>query len=100
MEVLQVVSQNDVGLERYRARRKAQRDEFTNIAIASDEARDQGRTEGRDEGRAEGAITMIQAFQRLLKEEPSTTEELVGLPLDELRTRAQQLAQKLGLSQL
>lgn len=74
-----MIAQSEQERERYEARRKMQRDVYTELA----KARDEGRAEGRQEGLAEAQISRIQSYQRLLGFEVSTVAQLRALSPDE-----------------
>ncbi len=84
MEVLQMLTQSDLERERYQARLKAQRDQFSYLKIAREEGVEQGKTIGR-----------IHLCQELLKLPLTPPEELLALPLAELQARAAALQRQL-----
>jgi predicted transposase/invertase (TIGR01784 family) len=88
LEVLRVLTQSDRERERYEARRKFQRDQYTLLA----EARDQGLEQGRAQGEL---IGRIHAYQRLGKRPLTPREELLAAPLPELARLAEELERQL-----
>jgi predicted transposase/invertase (TIGR01784 family) len=80
LEELKVLSQTDQERERYEARRKWQLDYNTGMKVA--------RLEGLEAGEQ---IGRIHAYERLLQRQETSTEKLVGLPLEELTRRADEL---------
>lgn len=100
MEVLDMLSKNDVERERYRARLKWERDQTAFIDEARAEGREEGAREGKKEGLKEGSekgawIGRIQAFQELLGMPLSAKDELDALAIDELQARARNLDQQI-----
>ena len=93
MEVLQMLTQSDLERERYESRLKAQRDQFSFLKAAREEAMKEGRQEGRQEGQAVGRIHIC---QQLLKLPLTPGEELLALPLAELQAKAAELEQQIG----
>jgi predicted transposase/invertase (TIGR01784 family) len=84
LEELKMLSQTDEERERYEARRKWQLDYNTGMKVA--------RLEGREEGLGAGVlIGRIQLCERLLQRPETPTEQLAGLPLEELTRRADEL---------
>jgi predicted transposase/invertase (TIGR01784 family) len=88
MEVLDMLSKNDVERERYQARLKWERDQTAFV----DEAREEGVKQGSERGRWIGRIQM---GQELLSMPSSSEEELTTLTIDELRKKAQALEQQI-----
>lgn len=88
MEVLTMLSQNDVERERYRARLKWERDQTAFL----DEAIEKGIAKGREEGAWIGRIQML---QELLKVPVTPKQDLAALSLEELQTRAQALQEQM-----
>lgn len=80
VEELKMLTQSELDRERYEARRKAQLDYNTGMKIA--------RLEGEKIGR-------IHAFERLLNLPETPTEQLLGLTLDDLTRRADELQARL-----
>jgi flagellar biosynthesis/type III secretory pathway protein FliH len=87
MEVLDMLTQDEVERERYRARVKAQRDHISFVQDAREEGLEKGRAEGLVKGHAEGhqaglqqgeLIGQIHAYQRLLKLPLTPREELLA----------------------
>ena len=76
VEELKMVTQSELDRERYEARRKAQLDYNTGLKVA--------RLEGEK-------IGMIHAFERLLNLPETPTDELIGLTLNDLARRADEL---------
>jgi predicted transposase/invertase (TIGR01784 family) len=76
LEELNVLSQNDQERERYLARVKMQRDQLSRLASA------------REEGRLMG---LIQAYQEMLHQPVTPSEQLRDVPLEQLHELAQQL---------
>ena len=108
MEVLQMLTQNDLERERYLARLKAERDRvsFLNEAVeeAREEAREQGLKQGLEQGREQGLqkgeiLGRIHLCQRLLKLPLTPRQELIGLSLDELEARAVAMEHQAGIGQ-
>jgi predicted transposase/invertase (TIGR01784 family) len=89
MEVLQIMSQSELEWERYQSRLKFQRDQNMYLKDATDKGLKQGLEQGE-------ILGQIHAYQRLLKLPMSPREELLALPLDELRAQAQDLEQQLA----
>jgi predicted transposase/invertase (TIGR01784 family) len=86
MEVLRMLTQDEQERERYHARLKAQRDQRCFLKDAREEGREEGEILGR-----------IHVCQRLLKLPVTPADELAALSLPELRARAEDLEQQLGL---
>jgi predicted transposase/invertase (TIGR01784 family) len=100
VEVLTVLTQDELERERYEARLKAQRDHasFTNYAqdLAKRELEkglqqglEKGRKEGLEKGRKEGLqkgelVGRVHAYRDLLQQPLTPAEELLALPLDQL----------------
>ena len=108
MEVLNVLSQNDLERERYRARQKWERDQKAFIDEARAEGIEKGWREGNEKGLQEGLheglqqglhhgewIGRIQMSQELLGLPLSTKEELKALSISELQAKAKLLEQTL-----
>jgi len=99
MEELAVFAQNDIEREKYRARMKAQLDYQTDLVEARMEGKkiglDEGEKIGLEKGEIKRLIENIRLFQKLLKQTETSTEELGGLSLDDLKTMAERLQQKL-----
>lgn len=105
---LLMISQNKRARERYESRQKLQRDVYTALAEAEEvgEARgvekglqkgiEQGREEGRTEGRAEGRRALVESFQKLLRREALSREQLQRLSLPELEDLAARLQSELN----
>jgi predicted transposase/invertase (TIGR01784 family) len=91
MEVLNMLSHNDLERERYQARLKEQRDRTSFVNAARREALEEGLEKGELVGR-------IHAYQRLLKLPLTPREELLSLSFAELRVRAEALEQQLGVA--
>jgi hypothetical protein len=87
MEILGMLSQNDVERERYQARLKWERDQTAFI--------DEARMEGQDKGEL---IGRIRAFQQLLKFPMTPKAELGNLQVEELQQKAGALEAQLGLA--
>jgi predicted transposase/invertase (TIGR01784 family) len=83
-----MITQSERDHERYESRLKMQRDVYTALVEA--------REEGRQEGRAEGQIARIQSFQRLLRQDITTLEELHALSFADLESLAARLEAKLN----
>ncbi len=94
MEVLYMLSQNDLERARYEARLKDERDRISFV----EEARQLGRELGLELGRKEGEVGRIHLSQRLLKLPLTPPEELLALSLAELRAKAAALEQQLGVA--
>jgi hypothetical protein len=86
MEVLDMLSKNDQERERYQARLEWERDQTAFI----DEAIEIGVEKGEWIGR-------IQVCRELLGMPSASKEELAGLPIEELQTRARTLQQELSV---
>ncbi len=96
MEVLAVLSQNDLERERYEARRKIERDQFTLLADALDQGREEGIELGMKKGRAKGALVgRIRLSQRLLSQPPTAEADLYAQSVDQLAALAEQLERQL-----
>src|SRR5262249_24751743 len=84
MEELQMIAQSDQERERYEARLKMQRDFSTAVAVA--------REEGLEKGLEQGSLVgQIHVFQRLMRRAETPREQLLVLPVEELKRLAQQL---------
>jgi predicted transposase/invertase (TIGR01784 family) len=95
LEVLKVLSQDQIERQRYEDRLKAQRDAATREYF-SQNAHRLGLEKGLEEGREQGEVVgRIQLAQRLLRQTVTPREELLRLPPEELATLAQQLEQQL-----
>ena len=94
-----MISQSEIDRERYESRLKAQRDAHSLMLEARD-AREkglqQGLQQGREEGRAEGQIARIQSFQRLLRQDVSSVEQLHATALADLQDLAARLEAELA----
>ena len=95
LEVLKMLAQSDLERERYEARLKDLRDRISFVEDARREGLEQGLEQGLERGKLLGRI---QGYEQVLKQRPSSTEDLAALPLDELRARAQALERQLGLT--
>jgi predicted transposase/invertase (TIGR01784 family) len=93
MEVLHMLTQDDLERQRYEARLKEQRDRSSFLKYA----REEGFEQGRQEGLKEGQVDRIHLCQRLLKLPLTPAEELLTLSLDELRARAESMENQLGI---
>jgi len=89
LQVLAMISQNEMERERHRSRLKARRDAYTALAIAHDQ--------GVSEGEIKGQADKIQTLQRLLKQPITPKDELLTQSLDQLTTKGRQLEKLLGL---
>jgi predicted transposase/invertase (TIGR01784 family) len=101
LEVLNMLTQNDLERQRYEARLKDQRDRSSFLKYALEEAekrRQEGLEQGRQEGQKEGQVDRIHLCQRLLKLPLTPPEELLTLSLADLRAKAESLEQQLGLA--
>lgn len=110
IEVLVMLSQDDLERMRYQARQKALTDERSRLHSAHlegvEEGLNKGREEGREEGRKEGLeegreiarrmgyIENIRFCQKLLDKELGTEESFQGLSTEELKNLAQALQDK------
>jgi len=106
MEVLEMLTQNDLERERYETRLKAQRDQISFVLDAREEGLEVGLAQGRAQGRAEGQqegvqqgelVGRIHAYQRLLKLALTPGEELLAFSPAELARKAEALEQQLGI---
>jgi flagellar biosynthesis/type III secretory pathway protein FliH len=90
-----MVSQSEMECERYRARLKAQWDANSLLRVvreAREEALKEGLKKGHEEGRQQGRlIGQIFVCQRMLKQPPTSIEELQALSLEALKKFAEQL---------
>jgi len=91
MEVLQMLTQSELERERYQARLKFQRDQYSYLKDAREEGLEQGREQGE-------ILGIIHGYQRVLKVPLTPREELLALSLPELRTKAEALEQQLGIA--
>lgn len=99
-----MISQSKRDRERYESRQKMQRDVYTALAEAEEigEARGvekglrQGIELGREEGQAEGRRALIESFQKLLRREALSREQLQRLSLPELENLAARLQTELN----
>lgn len=91
MGELHMITQSDLEREQYEARLKMQRDLSTALAVERDDGREEGRKEGREEGRKEGQVEQIHFCQQMLQRTETPAEQLLALPLAELKRLAQQL---------
>jgi predicted transposase/invertase (TIGR01784 family) len=101
MEVLTVISQNDIERAIYEDRLKKLRDDEMILHEAQyartegrEEGRKEGRKEGREEGRKEGLIAQIQFCQKLYGEPVASDEELRSQTLEQLEALASQWQQR------
>lgn len=84
LEVLTVMTQNDIEREIYEGRIKARRDRSSELRGA--------RQEGVEEGLEKGQlIGIIQTYEKMLRLPRTSKEELYALPIAELEALAQQL---------
>lgn len=90
VEVLDMLSKNDVERERYRARLKWERDQTAFIDEARELALEKGLAAGEWIGR-------IHVCQRILKTPLTPRSELCLLPVDELQKKAEALEKQLGV---
>jgi predicted transposase/invertase (TIGR01784 family) len=95
VEVLRVVSQNELERHRYEDRLKAQRD-AASLAYASQHAQEHGIEIGLERGRLEGRIEVC---QRLLQQPVLSAEEAQRLSLEQLTKLAEELEQQLRTKQ-
>ena len=93
---LVMITQSEPDRERYESRLKMQRDVYTALAEARQEGRAEGRQEGQQEGRAEARIAQIQSFQRLLRQEIMTPEQLRACSFAELESLSARLEAELN----
>jgi predicted transposase/invertase (TIGR01784 family) len=93
MEVLDMLSKNDVERERYRARLKWERDQTAFI----NEAREQGEKKGFEQGEKKGIVGRIHLCQRWLKMDLTPAEELLARPLEELEAEAKSFEHQIGV---
>jgi predicted transposase/invertase (TIGR01784 family) len=92
MEVLDMLSHNEVERERYQARLKWERDQTAFI----DEAREGGIQEGIQKGLQKGTlIGRIQLIEEWLRTPVTPEKELIGLSLNELQEQAEALEQQM-----
>lgn len=102
-----MISQSEIERERYESRLKTQRDAYSLQVEARNalerglqqgraEGRAQGREEGREEGRVEGQMARIQSFQRLMRQDITSVEQLRQLPFADLQRLAERLEAELG----
>ncbi|HJT36681.1 MAG TPA: Rpn family recombination-promoting nuclease/putative transposase [Pirellulales bacterium] len=99
-----MISQSKRDHERYESRQKMQRDVYTALAEAEEigEARGlekgilKGIEQGREEGQAEGRRALIESFQKLLRREAISREQLQRLSLPELEELAARLQTELN----
>jgi predicted transposase/invertase (TIGR01784 family) len=101
MEVLLMLTQNELERQRYLDRLKAERDQFSYLHDAREDGLKEGRKEGLQQGLQQGLeqgeiVGRIHAYQRVLKLQMTPGAELMALPLAELRARAATLEQQLG----
>jgi hypothetical protein len=87
MEELIVLSQSDLERERYLARVRLERDERSRLRSA----REDGLEKGREQGKLIGVIHLC---RDLLQRPLTPREQLVTLPVEQLRQLAQQLRQE------
>jgi predicted transposase/invertase (TIGR01784 family) len=99
-EELKMLAQNDLELERYEARRKAQLDYITGLKVARLEGIEEGEIIGRQEGekigRQEGekigqVLGKIHLCERLLQRPETPAEHLASMTLEELTRLAEEL---------
>ena len=93
LEELKMLTQDDLERERYEARLKAQRDHNSLVRYAL-EAQEKGRQEGRQEGEKIGIIANIHFCEGLVNRQETPTEQLSGLPLEELTRLSQELQEQ------
>lgn len=109
MEVLKMLTQNDVERERYLSRHIAELDQIAleteareareALAASRAEALAAGRAEGRAEGLQKGEVLgRIHLCQQMLQLPLTPLEELLALPLVELHNQAAALEQRLGIA--
>ncbi len=84
LEVLKMLSQNELELERYESRRKAQMDYDSGL----NDARNAGRMEGRMEGEK---IGIIHVCERMLGRPETPNDQLALLSLEDLTRIAEEL---------
>jgi len=95
LEVLHMLSQDELERERYLDRLKAERD-AASLQHGYRLARESGLEEGREEGREQGEmIGRIHAYQRMLKQTLTPKEELLKHSIEELARLAEQLEAQL-----
>ncbi len=88
VEELKMLAQNEIERERYEARRKAQLDYISGLKAARIEGQEEGRAEGRAEGEKVG---VIHAYERLLQQPETPSDQLQNLSLEELTHLAEEL---------
>jgi predicted transposase/invertase (TIGR01784 family) len=91
MKVLHMLTQNDLERQRYQDRIKAERDRLSFL----DDARAEGLEQGLEKGELLGRIHV---FQHFLKQPLTSRDELLALPLAELKARADTLEQQVGIA--
>jgi predicted transposase/invertase (TIGR01784 family) len=99
LEVLQIMTHNDIEREQYESRWRAMLEERSRMVDARREAMEQGlkegREEGRNEGRGEGALVeRVRFAQAVLKLPVTPEEELYRMPREELKALADRLTQQ------
>ncbi len=92
MEVLEIMSKNEIEWERYQSRLKFQRDQNMYVKDAHDQGVEEGRgkglQEGLEKGLKEGAVGRIHLCQRMLKAPLTPRDELLALTLENLDAKA------------
>lgn len=95
MEVLTVLTQDEIERERYESRIKFERDQRS----LQRESTEQGIEQGREQGRKEVLVDHIRFCQRLLKQQQTPGDELLALALADLETKARALEKQLGAAE-
>lgn len=96
MEVLEVMSKNEVEWERYQSRLKFQRDQNMYLKDARDSGLEEGKQEGLKDGLKEGRADHIRFCQSMLNMQLTPREDLLSGTLDELNALAAELEAQLG----
>ena len=102
LEVLTVLTENEIERQRYLDRRKAQLDalSFTRVFELEKQALELEKLQGRQEGRQEGElIGQVQAYEQVLKITPTPASVLEALGPSELQELLSRLKAQLGLRQ-
>jgi predicted transposase/invertase (TIGR01784 family) len=104
MEVLEMLTKNDVEWLEYQARRIAEMDQISRLKSARLVGHQEGRQEGRQEGLQEGVekgelIGRIHVCQRMLRTLVTPNIELTALAVPELRAMAEGLEKQAGVAE-
>ena len=96
MEVMQMLTQDELEREKYEARLKFQRDAEAELYDAERRGEERGEQRGEQRGKQRGQlIGRVRLCEQLLKETPTSTDTLDTMPLEQLQQLADRLEARL-----